>query len=140
MTASLRDTSPNPSDDSVSTALLTPCNSPTARQQSIPVNPDREAEAPLNVSLSLLIVPGWYSQGRLVGDTPAEKRMRLSQRFPPKTKIWCLSLTQPLSEAVASVGRVNILPSLCLHLSYRQSCSQALKSPEVSAWKESIAA
>ena len=57
MTAALRHSSPRPSDDSVSSALSTPCNTPVARQQSISVNPDRVAGASLHVPLQSLIVP-----------------------------------------------------------------------------------
>ena len=79
MTAAMRDTSPHPSVDSVSSALLTAYNAPVARQQNISINPDWVAEAPLNVPLSSLIVPGWNSQGRLVTGTAAEKWVRLHQ-------------------------------------------------------------
>jgi hypothetical protein len=44
------------------------------------INPDRRAEAPLNVpSPSSSFHPGWNSQGRIATDTPADKRRRLSQ-------------------------------------------------------------
>ena len=103
-------------------------NTPVARQQSISVNPDRVVGAPLNVPLPSSFIPGWNSQGRLATETPAETN--LASEFSPPSK---------------RGGRkrrscVNTLPSLCLHVSCPQSSSQALKSPEVAAWKESIAA
>ena len=84
-------------------------------------------------------VPGWNSQGRLATETPAEKRMHLSQGLPLKT-----NLASEFSPPSTRGGRkrrscVNTLTSLCLLVSCPQSYSQALKSPEVAAWKESIA-
>ena len=61
ITADLRDTSPHPSDDSVSSALSTPCNTAVARQQRISVSPDRVAKDSLNVPLQQSIVPDWNS-------------------------------------------------------------------------------
>ena len=138
MTAALQNSPPYPSDDSVSSATSTPCNTPVARQQSISVNPDRVVGAPSNVPLPSSFVPGWNSQGRLATETPAEKRMRLSQGLPLKTNL--ASEFGPPSKRGGRKRRlcVNTLPSLCLHVSCPQSYSQALKSPEVAAWKESI--
>ena len=66
--------------------------------------------------------------------------MRLSQGVPLKT-----NLASEFGPPSKQGGRkrkscVNIIPLLCLHVSCPQSYSQALKSPEVAAWKESIAA
>ena len=72
MTAALRITSPYPSDGSVTSAPCSICNTPVVRQQSIADNSHLVAEAPLNMPLSSLVVPGWNSQGRLAIDTPAE--------------------------------------------------------------------
>ena len=99
----------------------------------------RVAKAPLNVPLQSTIVPGWNSQGRLATDTLAEKRMRLSQGLPLKT-----NLVSEFDATSKRGGRwrrpcVNSLHLPCLHVSCPQSYSQALKSPEVSAWKEYIA-
>ena len=140
MTAALQNFPPNPPDDSVSSALSTPCNTPVARRQSISFNPDRVVGAPQSVPLPSSLVPGWNSQGRLATDTPAEKRMRLFQELPVKT-----NLASEFSLPSKQGGRkrrscVNTLPLLCLHVSCPQSYSQALKSPEVAAWKESITA
>ena len=46
MTAALQNSPPHPSDNSVSSAISTPCNTPVARQQSIFVNHDRVVGAP----------------------------------------------------------------------------------------------
>ena len=87
MTAALQNFPPNPSDVSVSSALSTPFNTPVARRQSISVNPDRVVGAPQNMLFPSSLVPGWNSQGRLATETPAEKRMRLSQGLPCKTNL-----------------------------------------------------
>ena len=87
MTAPLQNSPPYPIDDSVSSAISTPCNTPVARQQSISVNPDRVVGAPQNVPLPSSFVPGWNSQGWLATETPAEKRKRLSQGLPLKTNL-----------------------------------------------------
>ena len=85
MTAALQNSPPHPIDDSVSSALLTPCTTPVARHQNITVNPDRVVGATSNVPLPSSYVSGWNSQGRLATETPAEKRMHLSQGLPLKT-------------------------------------------------------
>ena len=66
--------------------------------------------------------------------------MRLSQGLPLKTN-FASEFNQP-SKGGGRKRRscVNTLPSLLLHVSCFQSYSHALKSPEVAAWKESIAA
>ena len=140
MTAALQTSPLHPSDDSVSSALSTPCNTPVARQQSISVNPDRVVGAPLNVPLPSSLVPGWNSQGLLATETPDEKLKRLSQGLPLKTNF--ASEFSPPSKRGGRKRKlcVNTLPSLCLHVSCPQTYSQALKSPEVAAWKESIIA
>ena len=95
--------------------------------------------APSNVPLPSSLVPGWNAKGRLATETPAEKRMRLSQGIPLKTNL--ASEFTPPSKRGGRKRRscVNTLPSLCLHVSCPQCYSQALKSPKVAAWKESIA-
>ena len=126
MTAALRNSPPNPSDDSVSSATSTPCNTPVARQQSISVNPDRVVGAPLNVPLPSSFVPGWNSQGRLATETPAEKR--ISQGLPLKTNL--ASEFSPPSKRGGRKCRYT-LPSLCLHVSCPQSycLTRHLKCP-----------
>ena len=66
--------------------------------------------------------------------------MRLSQELPLKTNL--ASEFSPPSKREGRKRRscVNTLPSLCLHVSCYQSYRQALKSPKLAAWKESIAA
>ena len=84
-------------------------------------------------------VPGWNSQGRLATDTPADKRRRLSQGLELRTNLQPEFTTPPQCRGRRKrKSNISLLFSLSLHLSCPQSYSQALKSPDHEAWKDSM--
>jgi len=129
-----------PIDDSVSRAPTTPSDAPMVRQQDISLNPDRRAEAPVNVpSPSSSFHPGWNSQGRIATDTPADKRRRLSQGLELRTNLDSEFATPPQQRGRRKrKSSISTLFLLCLHLSCPQSYTQALKSPERAEWQASM--
>lgn len=137
MTATLQCPSP---DDSVQRALETPRNDTPGprRQVDISLNPDRRFEAPLEVPSSSSALPIWNSQGRLATSTPADKRRRLSQGLELRTNLASEFQTPPQRGRHKSRSHINVLFLLCLHMSCPQSYTQALKSPDHQAWKQSM--
>jgi hypothetical protein len=121
-----------PIDDSVTRAPTTPSDAPDIRQQDISLNPDRRADAPLNVpSPSSYFHPGWNLQGRIATDTPADKRRRLSHGLALLTNLDSEFATPPQQRGRRKrKPSISLLILLCLHLSCPQSNNQVLKSPE----------
>jgi hypothetical protein len=82
--------------------------------------------------------PSWNSEGRLRTDTPARKRAKL----PSGSRPLYADLTKDI-EAVMAVGEVPHVLAVEDYLSHTVPCPKsydhALRSPEASAWKESMA-
>jgi hypothetical protein len=138
MTATLQCPSP---DDRVQRALETPRNDTPGprRQVDISLNPDRRFEAPLEVPSSSSALPIWNTQGRLATSTPADKRRRLSQGLELRTNLASEFQTPPQrGHHKIRSHYINVLFLLCLHMSCPQSYTQALKSPDHQAWKQSM--
>jgi hypothetical protein len=131
-----------PLDDSVSRAHIIPsCDVPDASAKgNITLNPDRKLEAPLDVPSPSSFIPGWNSQGRLATETPVDKRRRLSQGLELRTNEQSEFSTPQRRGRSKRKPDMNLLFLLCLHMCCPQSCSQALKSPDVEMWQPSMAA
>ena len=74
--------------------------------------------------------------------TPQDKRRRLSQGLDLRSN-WAFEFETPFRRGRHKKRKralINVVFLLCLHLSCPQSYNQALQSPDVSAWKASIAA
>ena len=138
MTAALRST---PGDDSVSSAIQTSSGTPEARTPSVTLDPIRGTGAQEDVQPQSSAVPRWNSEGRLATDTPVEKSRGFSQGLALQNNLQSEFATPPRrGRRKKSKPDIYLLFSLCLHLCCPQSYNQALKSPEVDKWKESIAA
>ena len=83
------------------------------RQRYYTVDDITKAKHMLNYHALTKADPGWNSQGRLATETPAEKRMRLSQGLPLETKL--ASEFGPPSKRGGRKRRscVNTFSSLC---------------------------
>ncbi len=131
-----------PLDDSVRSAPITPSSDvPDASLKgNITLNPDRILEAPLDVLSPSSFLPGWNSQGRLASATPADKRRRLSQGLELRTNLQSEFSTPQRRGRSKRKPNINLLFLLCLHMCCPQSYSQALQSPDVEMWEQSMAA